>query len=299
MIYTVTLNPAIDYNMSFAQIKPGEVNRSSGEYINYGGKGINVSAVLAQLGVKSSALGFIAGGTGDELEKGVREMGVSCDFVRLTRGMTRINVKLHSDVDTDLNANGPDIDEDALDELLTKTDKMRDGDTVVLAGSVPASLPRDIYVRIARRISDRDIRLAVDAEKELLTSILPYRPFVVKPNTDELSEIFGRKLTDINDASECASELRKMGAKNVLVSMGSGGALLLDEDGKKHFRAAFIGTAVNTVGAGDSMLAGFLAGADKGYDYALLLGTAAGGAAAFSEGLADKEDIDALINSLP
>ncbi len=297
MIYTVTLNPAIDYNMTFRQIKVGEVNRSSGEYIRFGGKGINVSAVLAQLGVRSTALGFIAGATGVELENGVRQMGVDCDFVKLTHGMTRINVKLHSDSETELNAAGPDIDESALNELLGKTDKLRDGDTVVLAGSVPGSLPRDIYERIANRLSDRDIRLAVDAEKELLVAVLPYRPFVVKPNIYELSDIFGKKLSDIAEVSECAAELHKMGAKNVLVSMGSGGALLLDENGNKHFRAAFTGTAVNTVGAGDSMLAGFLAGVEKGYDHALLLGTAAGGATAFSEGLADKNAIMELLNS--
>ena len=170
MIYTVTLNPAIDYNMTFRQIKVGEVNRSSGEYIRFGGKGINVSAVLAQLGVRSTALGFIAGATGVELENGVRQMGVDCDFVKLTHGMTRINVKLHSESETELNATGPDIDESALNELLGKTDKLRDGDTVVLAGSVPGSLPRDIYERIAKRLSDRDIRLTVDAEKELLAA---------------------------------------------------------------------------------------------------------------------------------
>ncbi len=295
MIYTLTLNPAIDYNMELPQLKTGGVNRSAKEYIRYGGKGINVSAVLAQLGEDTEALGFIAGATGDRLEEGVRAMGVKTGFIKLKRGMTRINVKLHADTETEINAAGPEIDDAALGELYAKTDELRDGDTAVLAGSVPGSLPRDIYERIAERLSDRDIRIAADAEKELLTAVLKYRPFVVKPNIHELSAIFGVDIADIPAAEKYARELQKMGAKNVLVSMGGDGALLLDEDGDTHFRAAFSGRAVNTVGAGDSMLAGFLAGVGKGYEYALLLGTAAGAATAFSEGLADKRMIDELL----
>ena len=296
MIYTVTLNPAIDYNMNFRQIKTGAVNRSAGEYIRFGGKGINVSAVLTRLGVDTQALGFIAGATGDELEKGVGAMGVRTGFVKLKNGMTRINVKLHADTETELNAAGPEIDENAFEELMKKTDPLRDGDTIVLAGSVPSSVPRDIYEHIAGRVSERGVRVAVDAEKELLTSVLKYRPFVVKPNIHELSDIFGVEISGVSEAEKYAGELQKMGAKNVLVSMGSDGALLLDEDGKTHFRAAFRGKAVNTVGAGDSMLAGFLAGLGNGYESALLLGSAAGAATAFSEELADRETIMRLIS---
>lgn len=297
MIYTVTFNPAIDYVMRLDSITPGRVNRSDSEMIYYGGKGINVSIVLAQLGIPSSALGFIAGFTGDELEKGVRGMGINTGFVRLESGMTRINVKLHTSEDTEINASGPDIDDGALEKFFRRTDSIADGDTIVIAGSVPKSLPDDIYVRLCERLSDRKISIAVDAEKELLLNILKFRPFVVKPNIHELSALFGTEITDTADVEHYAAKLREMGAQNVLVSMGGDGAFLLDENGKSHFRAAFEGAPINTVGAGDSMLAGFLAGADKGYDHALLLGSACGAATAFSSGLAPRGEIERLIKT--
>ena len=297
MIYTVTFNPALDYVMRPDGITPGRVNRSRSETIFYGGKGINVSAVLAQLGVPSAALGFTAGFTGDELEKGVREMGIAAEFVRLKSGLTRINVKLHTSEDTEINASGPDIDDEALEEFFRRTDRIKDGDTIVIAGSVPGSLPRDIYVRLLEHISDRKIRIAADAEGELLTNILRFRPFVIKPNIHELAAISGAEVSDIAGVERHAAKLREMGAQNVLVSMGGDGAFLLDEHGKTHFRAAFTGTPVNTVGSGDSMLAGFLAGAEKGYEYALLLGSACGAATAFSEGLASRVEIDRIIKT--
>ncbi len=295
MIYTVTFNPALDYVMQVGNITAGRVNRSRSETIFYGGKGINVSAVLAQLGIPSAALGFIAGFTGDELEKGVRAMGVEPGFVRLKNGLTRINVKLHTSEDTEINASGPDIDDDALEEFFRRTDSIADGDTVVIAGSVPKSLPADIYVRLLERLSDRKIRIAADAEGELLTNILRFRPFVIKPNIHELSAIFGAGITDNEGVRHYAAKLREMGARNVLVSMGGDGAFLLDENGGSHFRAAFAGVPKNTVGSGDSMLAGFLAGAEKDYEHALLLGSACGAATAFSEGLASRGDIERIL----
>ncbi len=296
MIYTVTFNPAIDYLMQFPQVQHGNVNRSVSEKMIYGGKGINVSIVLSRLGVENTALGFIAGFTGDELESGVCAMGVRTDFIRLKNGMTRINVKIADEHEvTELNANGPDIDSTALSRLIAKTDMLRDGDTIVLAGSIPKCLPADTYEMLIKRLADRDIKVVVDAEKELLTNVLKYKPFLVKPNVEELSAIFGKHINDVNEVQEKAAELQKMGARNVIVSMGSNGAFLLDENGQKHFHTAFTGKTVSSVGSGDSMVAGFLAGYEKGYGYALVLGLAAGAATAFSEGIGTREAIDELM----
>jgi len=297
MIYTITFNPAIDYVMKFPQVRHGNVNRSVSENVFFGGKGINVSIVLSQLGVANTALGFIAGFTGDELEKGVRAMGVNTDFIRLKQGMTRINVKVSSENEvTELNANGPDIDERSLAELVKQTDRLTDGDTLVLAGSIPKCLPEDTYEKLIERVSDRDIRVVADAEKNLLTNVLKYRPFLVKPNVEELSAIFGKPVIGMDEVKEYSAKLQEMGARNVIVSMGSNGAFLLDENGEKHFHTAFSsGKTINAVGAGDSMVAGFLAGYEKGCDYALVLGLAAGAATAFSEGIATKFAIDELM----
>lgn len=300
MIYTVTFNPAIDYVMNFPQVRHGDVNRSVGERVFYGGKGINVSVVLSQLGVPNTAFGFIAGFTGIELEAGVQAMGVNTDFIRLKQGMTRINVKVSAEHEvTELNANGPDIDDEALLQLFGQTDRLRDGDTIVLAGSIPKCLPGDTYEKLIERLSDRDIRVVVDAEKNLLTNSLKYRPFLIKPNVGELSAIFGKPVIGMDEVRECAAKLQEMGARNVIVSMGSNGAFLLDESGNKHFHTAFSsGKTINAVGAGDSMVAGFLAGYDKGCDYALVLGLAAGAATAFSEGIATRAAIDELMKSV-
>lgn len=297
MIYTVTFNPAIDHVVHLPALAAGEVNRASSDEILFGGKGINVSIVLARLGIKSTALGFVAGFTGEALEKGVRAQGADTDFVHLESGMTRINVKIHSDAETEINCAGPDIGADALEALYEKTDRISDGDTLVIAGSIPKCLPQDTYEMLLSRIADKNIKLAADAEGKLLTSILKFHPYVVKPNKKELSDIFGRALSSREDIAGCAAELKRMGARNVLVSLGGEGAFLLDEHGNTHFREAFKGTVVNSVGAGDSMLAGFLAGAEKGYDHALLLGSACGSAAAFSEGLAEREKIDRLLST--
>ena len=298
MIYTVTFNPAIDYVVHTDGLKTGGVNRSSYEEIYIGGKGINVSAVLAQLGVQSIVLGFTAGFTGIAIERGVCSMGIEADFVRLRSGNSRINVKIKTDAETELNGQGPDIDENAVNGLFAKLDRLEEGDTLILAGSIPNSLPDDIYERILEHLSGKQIRTVVDATGGLLLNVLKYRPFLVKPNNFELEEMFGVTLTSDDDIAEYAAKLQKMGAKNVLVSMAENGALLLDEDGNIHRRGVCTGTVKNTVGAGDYMLAGFVAGIDNGYDYALRLGTACGGATAFSDWLAIKELIDELMAQL-
>ncbi len=299
MVYTVTFNPAIDYVVHTDEIKVGGVNRAKTEKIYFGGKGINVSMVLSELGVKSKALGFIAGFTGDAIEKGVSEKGIDTDFVRLENGFSRINVKIKSENETELNGQGPTIDEKALNALFEKLDKLSEGDTLVLAGSIPDSMPADIYEKILERLQNKNIKAVVDATKNLLMNVLKYKPFLIKPNNNELGEMFGVTLKTNDEIAEYAQKLKDMGARNVLVSMAGDGALLLDENGKTHVCGVCRGTVKNSVGAGDSMVAGFIAGSEQGdYEYALKLGTAAGGATAFSDGLAEKPLIDELFKQL-
>lgn len=299
MIYTVTFNPAVDYIVRTEKMITGAVNRLSGEDIYFGGKGINVSMVLSELGVKSKALGFTAGFTGEAIEQGVREYGVEADFVRLKKGFSRINVKIKAEDETELNGRGPDISDDELDELYRKLDKTEDGDTLVLAGSIPSSLPSDIYEKILERLKDKKIKIVVDATKDLLMNVLKFKPFLVKPNNHELGEIFGVKLETREQVAGYAMKLKEMGAVNVLVSMAGDGAVLLDENGKLHHCGVCKGVVRNSVGAGDSMVAGFIAGSENGdYEYALKLGTAAGGATAFSYGLAGKDLIYEMLEQL-
>lgn len=299
MIYTVTFNPAIDYVVHTGELRLGDVNRASSESVSFGGKGINVSVVLKALGVPSKALGFVAGFTGDAIEQGVQAMGVETDFVHLESGFSRINVKLKAAGETELNGQGPEISKDALAALLSKLDALEDGDTLILAGSVPGSLPQNIYEMILARLANRQLRIVVDASKDLLRSVLRYRPFLIKPNHHELGELFGVTLTSDAQIADYARQLQGMGARNVLVSMAGDGALLLDEKGRVHRCGVCRGMVKNSVGAGDSMVAGFVAGAVNGdYGYALKLGTAAGGATAFSEGLADRETIGRLLAQL-
>jgi len=299
MVYTVTFNPAIDYVVHTDEMKVGSVNRSKSEEIYFGGKGINVSIVLRELGIKSKAMGFVAGFTGEAIEKGVAEKGIETDFVHLENGYSRINVKIKSGAETELNGQGPEISGKALDELFAKLDKLDDGDTIVLAGSIPNTLPSDIYEKILQRLSDRKIKTVVDATKDLLMNVLKYKPFLIKPNNHELGEIFGVTLTSNDEIAKYAGKLKEMGARNVLVSMAGDGALLLDENGKTHICGVCRGTVKNSVGAGDSMVAGFIAGSQEGdYDYALRLGTATGGATAFSDGLATKSEIFRLLEQL-
>lgn len=299
MIYTVTFNPAVDYVVNTGEMKLGSVNRSSSEKIFFGGKGINVSAVLAELGVPSKALGFTAGFTGEAIENGVREMGIDSDFIRLPHGNSRINVKIRAKEETELNGQGPDIDKASLEKLFDKISGISDGDTIILAGSIPSSLPSDIYERILALLSGKDVRTIVDATGALLLNVLKYHPFLIKPNDKELGEMFGITINSDNDIIRYASELRRMGARNVLVSMAEKGAMLFDENGNTHRCGVCRGTVRNSVGAGDSMLAGFAAGAVSGdFGYALKLGTACGGATAFSDGLASAQLINELLGQL-
>ena len=285
MIYTVTFNPAIDYVVRLdAPLEVGEVNRAQGEDCVLGGKGINVSGVLAQLGCESVALGFVAGETGAWLERGLAAQGLKTDFVHLENGMTRINVKIKAGQETELNGAGPAIPESALQQLEAQLDKLAEGDILILAGSIPASLPQSVYERLLA----------------LLVNVLPYHPFLIKPNNHELGEIVGKVLTTDAEIVAAARTLQEKGARNVLVSMAGDGALLLDEQGQVHRIGCPKGKVVNSVGAGDSMVAGFVAGylQSRSYAQALRLGTACGSATAFSLGLATKEKIDELLAQL-
>ena len=297
MIYTVTFNPALDYVVRLPAFEPGAVNRTESEDIQLGGKGINVSCMLGQLGFKSVALGFVAGFTGEAVEAGLARRGVSADFIRLPEGLTRINVKIKASVETEINGQGPAIPAGALEELFRKLERLAAGDVLVLAGSIPASLPSDIYQRILARLAPKGVLCAVDATGELLVKVLPYRPFLIKPNNHELGEIFGRTLSTDEEIVECARLLQQKGARNVLVSMAGDGALLLDEGGNVHRLEAFKGKVKNSVGAGDSMVAGFVAGwLEKGdYAWALRLGSACGSATAFSDTLATRTEIESLL----
>lgn len=299
MIYTITFNPAIDYVIYADNIKLGAVNRSKGEEIYFGGKGINVSIILAELGISSKALGFTAGFTGEAIEKGISAMGIETDFVHLDKGFSRINVKIKTENETELNGQGPDIPQKKIDELFQKLDAVNDGDTVVLAGSIPASLPSDIYEKILLYLCPKNVKTVVDASKELLLNSFKYKPFLIKPNNFELEEIFDVSVNNVDEIVKCARKLKNMGAVNVLVSMAGEGAVLVDERSEIHTIGTCRGTVKNSVGAGDSMVAGFIAGCETGsYEYALKLGTACGGATAFSESLAKKEDIFMLMEQL-
>lgn len=300
MIYTVTFNPALDYVVKVEDFQTGIVNRAHQESVFFGGKGINVSVVLKELGLDSVALGFTAGFTGEAIEKGVESMGITSDFIRLTQGMSRINVKMKSQNETEINGQGPDIGEDAIEKLFEKLECLKEGDVLILAGSIPQTLPEDIYEQIMARLDERGIMIAVDATKDLLMNVLKYHPFLIKPNNHELGEMFGVVLKEEEEIVHYAKELQKMGAGNVLISMAGDGAILVTKEGDVHKIGVPKGTVINSVGAGDSMVAGFMAGylTKQDYSYSLKLGTASGSATAFSEGLAKKSDIDRLFETL-
>ena len=299
MIYTVTFNPAIDYVVRLDNVAAGEVNRAKSEQIYFGGKGINVSLVLAELGIKSVALGFAAGFTGRAVEDGVRARGVKTDFIYLDSGCTRINVKIKAREETEINGQGPEISESAAEKLYDKLGELKDEDILVLAGSIPNSLPADTYEKILRIVSGKNVRVAVDAAGKLLLNTLKYKPFLVKPNNHELGEMFGKELSTTDEVIEHAFKLKEMGAENVLVSMAGDGALLIDGSGALHKCAACRGQVRNSVGAGDSMVAGFIAGLSDGdNESALKLGTACGGATAFSDDLAKKNEIYELLRQI-
>ena len=300
MIYTLTLNPSIDYVVHLEKFVSGITNRTTDEEYYIGGKGINVSCILAQLGIESTALGFCAGFTGDAIEKGLRDQNIRSEFIRLKSGVSRINIKMKADKESEINAQGPHISEEELNELLAKTDKITDGDTIVLAGSIPKTVADDTYEIILRRLEGKQVRIVVDATKKLLLNCLKYRPFLIKPNRQELSEIFNTDAGSEQETERCAKELMKLGARNVIVSLGGEGAILFAEDDNTYRTGTVKEKVLNTVGSGDSMVAGFIAGYEQtgDYGYALKLGTACGNATAFSPGLATKEKIDEIMKKL-
>lgn len=303
MIYTVTLNPALDYVVHLEQFAIGATNRTTGEAFFAGGKGINVSIVLNHLGVKSVALGFLAGFTGEVIERWLAKRGIAADFVTIPLGMTRINIKLKTGTETEINGMGPDIDVPSLQQLYVRLDALREGDTLVLSGSAPQSLPTDIYGRVLARLEGRNVRCVVDAVGPLAEQVLPYRPFLIKPNHAELGALCRCRLDpwDLERIEHCARQLQDKGARNVLVSMGDMGALLAAEDGRVYFQPAAKGELRNSVGSGDAMVAGFLAALEEnGADFpaALRLAAAAGGATAFSPALATLEEINAVLATL-
>ena len=301
MNYTVTFNPAIDYVVRMdTDLLPGMTNRSASEECYFGGKGINVSMVLAELGLKSTALGFVAGFTGKAIDEAVKKAGIDTDFIELKEGMSRINVKLKAGDETEINAQGPKIDEASQKALFDKLSKLQEGDVLILAGSIPNSLPDDVYERLLSMLQDKGISFVVDATKDLLTNVLKYHPFLIKPTNFELGEIVGKILTTDDEIYEGALKLQEMGARNVLISMAGEGAMLVDENKQRYRIGVPKGTVRNSVGAGDSMVAGFVAGymKTKDYDVALKMGTAAGSATAFSDGLAKAADLDELYKGL-
>lgn len=299
MIYTVTLNPALDYVIQVDHFKAGQINRNKKENIYYGGKGINVSCILNELFVQSTALGFTAGFTGKALSDGLTELGIHTDFIEVEKGMTRINVKMKSDEETEINGMGPTIKNSDFDALLEKVKLLKKGDMIIISGNIPKSMADDTYDRIIATL-DPKVNLVVDAEKNLIMKILKYHPFLIKPNNLELAEMFDVELKSDEDIIFYAKKLQELGARNVLVSMAKDGAILVTEDGEVFKRGVAKGKVVNSVGAGDSMVAGFIAGYLKtnNYEYALKLGTACGGATAFHSGLATKEQIKRTFNSL-
>lgn len=301
MIYTITFNPAIDYVVRMSsELVPGMTNRSDSEECYFGGKGINVSTILKNLDLDNTALGFVAGFTGRAIAADVERKGIKANFIELPEGISRINVKIKGAAETEINAQGPKIPQAAQDELFKQLESLKDGDILILAGSIPSSLPSDVYEKILAKLSDRKIDCIVDATKDLLKNVLKYHPFLIKPNNHELGEMFDTVLKTDDEIEAHAKKLQEMGARNVLISMAGDGAMLITETGEKHRVGVPKGQVRNSVGAGDSMVAGFVAGYLQNHDYAeaLKMGTAAGSATAFSDDLATGEAIRELYSKL-
>ena len=300
MIYTVTFNPSLDYIVSVDNFTLGRVNRTRKEIIYPGGKGINVSMVLQNLGYQSCALGFMAGFTGREIARLLEVNGVESDFIHVDEGLSRINVKLRSNEESEINGQGPAIKKRDIAFLYEKLDRIQDGDILVLAGSIPEVMPDDIYMDIMRYLQTKDVRIVVDATKDLLVNVLPYHPFLIKPNNHELGEIFGVELKTTEEIVTCAKKLQEKGARNVLISMAGDGAILLTEDGQIFQSLPPKGKVLNSVGAGDSMVAGFLAGylENQDYEYAFYMGVCTGSASAFSESLATRDEVVELMKQV-
>ncbi|MDE7478961.1 MAG: 1-phosphofructokinase [Lachnospiraceae bacterium] len=300
MIYTVTFNPSLDYIVSMNGFEMGMTNRTTGEQMLPGGKGINVSIVLSNLGIENTALGFTAGFTGNQIEQEVQKIGLLTDFIHIDKGFSRINVKLKDYDGTEINGMGPDIEQKHVDELFGKLDQLKADDVLILAGSIPKSLPDSIYSDILDRLQKKGVLFVVDATKDLLLNVLQYKPFLIKPNNHELGEIFQVTLNTREDVVPYAKKMQEKGARNVLVSMAGQGAVLVDETGAVHMLAAPKGKLVNAVGAGDSMVAGFVAGwtQKQDYEHAFRMGISAGSASAFSELLATRQEIEQVYASL-
>ncbi len=296
MIYTVTFNPSLDYIVSVENFQLGLTNRTSSELMLPGGKGVNVSTVLMNLGIENTALGFAAGFVGDEIVRQMEEMGVQNGFIRIEEGESRINLKLKSIDGTEINGQGPVISPEHVEELMKQLDRLGEGDVLFLSGSIPSSMPDDAYQKIMERLDGRGVQIVVDATKDLLLNVLEYHPFLIKPNNHELGEIFGVEPKTREEVIPYAKKLQEKGAVNVLVSMAGEGAVLIDANGDVHMAPAPKGTLVNGVGAGDSMVAGFMAGwlEKQDYEHAFCMGVSAGSASAFSEHLATKAEIETV-----
>lgn len=298
MIYTVTFNPSLDYIVTVDNFQVGKVNRTVDEIIYPGGKGINVSMVLKNLGFDSTALGFMAGFTGSEIARLLEVKGVATDFIHVKEGTSRINVKLRSNEESEINGMGPGIKKEDIDTLYQQLDKLEDGDVLVLAGSIPSVMPESMYMDIMAHLKEKNLKIVVDATRDLLVNVLPYHPFLIKPNNHELGEIFGVTITEKADVIKYAKKLQEKGARNVLISMAGDGAVLVTEDGQEFMAEAPKGKVVNSVGAGDSMVAGFIAGylESNSYAEAFKMGVCTGSASAFSEELATKAEVTALLD---
>lgn len=300
VIYTVTFNPSLDYIVSVKDFRPGMTNRTSSELMLAGGKGINVSIVLGNLGIKSTALGFIAGFTGDEIVRRLHNGGINSEFIKINDGISRINIKLKSIDGTEINGQGPHIDSSHIEQLMNRLRRLESGDVLVLAGSIPAGISDNIYKDIMDMLKDKGVQIVVDATCRLLTNVLEYNPFFIKPNQHELGDIFNVTLNTQEEVIPYALELKKMGAVNVCVSMGGKGAILVADDGNVYKAKAPDGILKNSVGAGDSLVAGFLSGwiEKKDYEYAFRKGVATGSASAFSERLATNGEVNDLIGKV-
>ena len=300
MIYTVTLNPSIDYVIKVDKLTTGNINRVNEEHVYPGGKGINVTRILKSLDNDNIALGFVSGFTGDYIINSLQELNLKSDFIKVKQGFTRINVKVKSEEETEINGQGPKISEEELNQFYKVIDKLVDGDILILSGSIPSCLDERLYESIMKKVEDRDIKVIVDATKNLLLNVLKYKPFLIKPNNHELAEMFNVELNSTEDVVFYARKLKEKGAQNVLISMGKDGALLVTENDEVFASSVAKGEVINSVGAGDSMVAGFIAGYLKSnsYEEALRLGAASGGATAFSSDLATREFIDKLVDEI-
>lgn len=309
MVYTITFNPALDYILQVENFEIGKINRTTTEKILPGGKGLNVSTVLNNLEIESTALGFIAGFTGEKLQEQLKNIGIKTEFIKVEKGITRINVKINSKEETAINANGPQITNEDIEQLLGKIKKIQKQDIVVLAGNIPKGINKNIYEKICQELKEKQVTFIVDATRELLLNILKYNPFLIKPNKEELEETFNIKIQTKEEIIKYAKKLQELGAKNVLISLGGEGAILVTENEKTYFSKAPKGKVINTVGAGDSMVAGFIAGIkqknkesqdkiEDNFEYALKMGIATGSASAFSDNLATKEEVYDLLKFL-